>query len=192
MAEVRALCETCAHAALADGQRISELGCGWGSLSLCMAERYPGARITSVSNSTSQREEIEARARARGLSNLDLITADMNDFHAAGVFDRIVSVEMFEHMANWRALLARVATWLAPDGRLFLHVFSHTGRPYRSDPDDRIVRYFFTGGVIPGQGLIGQFTDLLEVEAQWRWGVSHYRLKPGGGADALIAEGATG
>jgi cyclopropane-fatty-acyl-phospholipid synthase len=178
MAEDLALAKTCAHAALADGQRILELGCGWGSLSLWMAERYPGARIVSVSNSASQREEIESRARARGFVNLDVITADMNSFEPTGVFDRVVSVEMFEHMANWRALLSRVATWLAPDGRLFLHVFSHAGRPYRfdhSDGDDWIAKYFFTGGAMPSHGLIEQFADLFEIDAQWRWSGEHYR-----------------
>ena len=178
MAEDRALVETCAHADLADGQRILELGCGWGSLSLWMAEHFPSARIVSVSNSASQREEIESRARARGFANLDVITADMNNFRPEGVFDRVVSVEMFEHMANWRVLLERVATWLKPDGRLFLHVFSHVERPYRfdrDDADDWIARHFFTGGVMPSHGLIGQFADLFEIEAQWRWSGDHYR-----------------
>ncbi len=178
MAEEAALSMTCAHADLADGQRILELGCGWGSLSLWMAEHFPNARIVSVSNSASQRKEIEARARARGFANLDVITADMNCFQPLGVFDRVVSVEMFEHMANWRALLARVATWLTPDGRLFLHVFSHAGQPYRfdhEDGDDWIARYFFTGGFMPSHGLIGQFADLFEIDAQWRWSGEHYR-----------------
>jgi cyclopropane-fatty-acyl-phospholipid synthase len=186
LAEERALAETCAHADLADGQRILELGCGWGSLSLWMAQRYPAATIVSVSNSASQRAEIEARARAGGLANLTVITADMNDFQAAGRFDRVVSVEMFEHMANWRALLERVAGWLAPEGRVFLHVFSHAGAPYRfdhADGDDWIARYFFTGGIMPSESLIGQFADLFEVEAQWRWSGEHYRRT----ADAWLA-----
>jgi cyclopropane-fatty-acyl-phospholipid synthase len=178
MAEDRALAQTCAHADLADGQRILELGCGWGSLSLWMAERYPNATIVSVSNSASQREEIEIRARKRRLTNLSVITADMNHFQPGGVFDRVVSVEMFEHMANWRALLDRVATWLTAEGRLFLHVFSHAGRPYRfdhRDGDDWIAKYFFTGGVMPSEGLIRRFADLFEVDAQWRWSGAHYR-----------------
>jgi cyclopropane-fatty-acyl-phospholipid synthase len=178
MAEDQALAQTCAHADLADGQRILELGCGWGSLSLWMAETFPNATIVSVSNSTSQREEIEARARENRLSNLSVITADMNNFQPPGVFDRVVSVEMFEHMANWRALLARVATWLTPDGRLFLHVFSHASRPYRfdhDDGDDWIARYFFTGGLMPSHGLVRQFADVFEIDAQWRWSGEHYR-----------------
>ena len=177
-AEERALEETCAHADLADGQAILELGCGWGSLSLWMAERYPGSTIVSVSNSHSQRAAIEAAAQARGLANLTVVTADMNDFRPAAGFDRIVSVEMFEHMSNWRGLLERAALWLEPGGRLFLHVFTHKDRPYRfdtADRDDWIAQHFFTGGLMPSHGLIGQFPDLFEVEAEWRWSGDHYR-----------------
>ena len=177
-AEERALAQTCEHAGLADGQRILELGCGWGSLSLWMAERYPAAQIISVSNSASQRSEIEARARHAGFANLEVVTADMNDFAARGQFDRVVSVEMFEHMSNWRALLQRVGGWLEADGRLFLHVFSHRQRAYRFDAandDDWIGRHFFTGGLMPSDDLIGQFGDLFTVEARWRWNGRHYQ-----------------
>jgi cyclopropane-fatty-acyl-phospholipid synthase len=177
-AEARALAETCAHADLADGQDVLELGCGWGSLSLWMARNYPRSTITSVSNSHSQRAFIEGEAKARDLTNLTVITADMNDFQAQARFDRIVSVEMFEHMSNWRGLLARVAGWLKPEGRLFLHVFTHRDRPYRferADRDDWIAQHFFTGGIMPSHGLIGQFSDLFAVEAQWRWSGEHYR-----------------
>ena len=177
-AEVFALEETVAHAGLADGQRILELGCGWGSLTLFMAERFPRARIVAVSNSRPQRAHIEAEAARRRLGNIEVITADMNDFETAARFDRVVSVEMFEHMANWRALLARVRHWLAADGRLFLHVFTHDRQPYRFDhgrDDDWIAQHFFTGGIMPSHGLIRQFPDLFTVEAQWRWNGSHYR-----------------
>ena len=178
-AEARALGETCTHADLADGQQILELGCGWGSLSLWMARSLPGARITSVSNSASQGDFNRARAAEEGLQNLTVITADMNDFigQTAG-FDRIVSVEMFEHMANWRALLARAKGWLKPDGRLFVHVFTHRTTPYRFDVDDEsdwIGQHFFTGGVMPSHDLIAQFPDLFTVEADWRWSGEHYR-----------------
>jgi len=176
-AEDLALAETVAHADLADGQTILELGCGWGSLSLYMAERLPGATITAVSNSAPQRRYIEATARRRRLTNLTVITADMNDFVPTGRFDRVVSVEMFEHMANWQALLARVRDWLAPDGRLFLHVFTHRSQPYRFDTADRtdwIAQHFFTGGIMPSHGLIAQFPDLFSVEADWRWSGTHY------------------
>jgi cyclopropane-fatty-acyl-phospholipid synthase len=177
-AEERALAETVAHADLRDGQEILELGCGWGSLSLYMAELYPVARITAVSNSASQREFIEARAKERGLDNLRVITADMNDFATEARFDRVVSVEMFEHMSNWRALLTRIAGWMKPDGRLFLHVFTHRNRPYRfevKDEADWIAQHFFTGGIMPSHGLIKQFPDLFEVETDWRWSGEHYR-----------------
>jgi cyclopropane-fatty-acyl-phospholipid synthase len=176
-AEERALAETMAHADLADGQRILELGCGWGSLSLTMAERFPNARITAVSNSLSQRAFIEGEASRRGLRNLTVVTADMNAYRPQQKFDRVVSVEMFEHMANWRALLGRIRTWLAPGGRLFVHVFSHRAAPYRFDHRDKtdwIARHFFTGGIMPSHGLIRAF-DAFNVEAEWRWNGRHYQ-----------------
>ena len=178
-AEDAALLETAAHAELADGQTILELGCGWGSLSLWMARALPQAKITSVSNSWSQGDYIRARAAAEGLGNLTVITADMNDFEAqASGFDRIVSVEMFEHMANWRALLTRARGWLKPDGRMFVHVFTHRTTPYRFEPQDEadwIGQHFFSGGVMPSHDLMAQFPDLFEVEADWRWSGDHYR-----------------
>jgi cyclopropane-fatty-acyl-phospholipid synthase len=177
-AEVRALRETARHADLRDGQSILELGCGWGSLSLWMAEQYPNARITAVSNAHAQRRHIEAEARRRNLQNLVVLTTDMNSYASDQNFDRIVSVEMFEHMANWRALLTRVRGWLKADGRLFVHVFPHTDTPYRfdvSDPGDWIAQHFFAGGVMPSHGLIGRFDDLFELEADWRWDGRHYQ-----------------
>jgi len=177
-AEANALSETCAHADLRDRQDILELGCGWGSLSLWMAAHYPEARITAVSNSNSQREYIARTARARRLRNLTVITSDMNDFNTEARFDRVVSVEMFEHMANWEALLTRVRGWLKPEGRLFLHVFSHAAAPYRFDTGDKadwIARYFFTGGIMPSHGLARRFPHLFAVEADWRWNGCHYQ-----------------
>ncbi len=177
-AEARALEETAAHADLHDGQTVLELGCGWGSLTLFMAGRFSASQITAVSNSHSQREYIKTQAALRGFSNVRVITADMNDFEADGAFDRIVSVEMFEHMSNWRGLLTRVRGWVKPEGRLFLHVFSHRAHPYRfevSDSADWIAQYFFTGGIMPSHGLIRNFGDLFEVEEDWRWSGEHYR-----------------
>ncbi|NBU28637.1 MAG: class I SAM-dependent methyltransferase, partial [Caulobacteraceae bacterium] len=177
-AEDRALTVTCENADLRDGQDVLELGCGWGSLSLWMAARYPASRITSVSNSHGQRQSIEAQAAALGLTNLTVITADANSFQPERVFDRVVSVEMFEHMANWAALLGRVRTWLRPDGRLFLHVFSHRTQPYRfshEDQEDWIGKYFFTGGFMPSHDLIRDFADIFEVEQDWKWNGNHYR-----------------
>jgi cyclopropane-fatty-acyl-phospholipid synthase len=177
-AEGYALSETVRHAQIEDGMDILELGCGWGSLSLYLAQNFPNARITSVSNSASQREYILGEAERLKLSNLTVITADMNDFATDAVHDRIVSVEMFEHMSNWRSLLARAKGWLKPDGRLFLHVFTHKDRSYRfnhEDPSDWIAHHFFTGGIMPAHDLTHRFDDLFAVEDEWRWSGVHYR-----------------
>ena len=177
-AEEEALRQTAAHAGLTDGQSILELGCGWGSLSLFMARQFPRSRIVAVSNSRSQRDYIEGEAARRGLANLRVVTADMNVFDPAEMFDRIVSVEMFEHMLNWRQLLTRVKSWLAPDGRFFMHVFSHRSGTYlfdRTDPEDWIAQHFFTGGVMPSHHLIRQYADLFEIEKEWRWSGTHYQ-----------------
>jgi cyclopropane-fatty-acyl-phospholipid synthase len=177
-AEERALAEAAAHAGLADGQAVLELGCGWGSLSLWMAEHYPASRITAVSNSASQRLHIEGEAARRGLNNLRVVTADMNVFDPGQErFDRVVSVEMFEHMANWAGLLGRVRGWLKRDGRLFLHVFTHRSAPYRFDHGDKadwIAQHFFTGGIMPSHGLIRHFPAMFQVEEEWRWSGLHY------------------
>ncbi|MDE1916566.1 MAG: class I SAM-dependent methyltransferase [Sphingomonadales bacterium] len=177
-AEEAALDATIDHAGLADGQTILELGCGWGSLSLAMARRFPRATILAVSNSAPQRQSIEAQAQAAGLDNLRVVTCDMNWFDTEDRFDRIVSVEMFEHMSNWRKLLARARRWMKPDGRLFLHVFSHRSQPYRfdtTDPTDWIAQHFFTGGIMPSHGLIDHFPESFEVESSWRWSGHHYQ-----------------
>jgi cyclopropane-fatty-acyl-phospholipid synthase len=177
-AEERALAVTAEHARLADGQDILELGCGWGSLSLWMARQFPHSRILSVSNSASQREFILQRARRGGLENLAVDVADMNDFLPHGRFDRVVSVEMFEHMINWRPLLQRMRSALRPDGFLFLHVFTHKSASYRFSTEDRsdwIAQHFFTGGIMPSQRLIRQFHDLFCVDAEWQWNGTHYQ-----------------
>jgi cyclopropane-fatty-acyl-phospholipid synthase len=176
-AEVDALTMTCERAGLGDGQKVLELGCGWGSLTLWMAEHYPASSITAVSNSQSQREYITQRALALGLGNLEVITCDMNRFEAAGSFDRIVSVEMFEHMQNWPALFARVANWLKPDGTFFMHVFCHQSLPYAfnsKDTQDWMGRYFFSGGIMPSFDLPLHFQTQLILSKRWCWNGKHY------------------
>jgi cyclopropane-fatty-acyl-phospholipid synthase len=177
-AEEAALAETAARALLANGQSILELGCGWGSLSLWMARNFPESCVLAVSNSQSQRRFIEAAATAQGSHNLRVVTADANVFQQKEPFDRVVSVEMFEHMANWPLLLARVKSWLKPGGLMFMHVFSHARAPYRFDHEDEadwIARHFFTGGIMPSHDLIRQFPESFALVEEWRWSGRHYQ-----------------
>jgi len=176
-AEAAALTATCARAGVADGQDILELGCGWGSLTLWMATHYPLSRITAVSNSHSQRAHIEAEAARRGLANVQVITCDMNDFDIHRRFDRIVSVEMFEHLCNWPEMFRRVRGWLKRDGRFFMHVFVHRLTPYafvERGPDDWMSKYFFSGGMMPSDDLALRMQDHLRVTRVWRWDGTHY------------------
>jgi cyclopropane-fatty-acyl-phospholipid synthase len=183
-AEEAMLALTCERAGLEDGMRVLDLGCGWGSLSLWIAEHYPNCRVLGVSNSKTQREHILARSAAHGLGRIDVITADVNDFEpqarglAAGDFDRVLSIEMFEHVRNWEVLLGRVARWLEPaDGRAFLHFFCHRNLAYRFEdegPNDWMARHFFSGGLMPSAEFAGTFARDLRVEARWSVDGTHY------------------
>ena len=176
-AEARMLALSCERAGIADGMEVLDLGCGWGSLSLWVAQRCPGARVLSVSNSRSQAEFVRGRCEELGLENVDVITADMNDFATDRRFDRVVSIEMFEHMRNWERLFGRVGGWLRRGGRFFLHVFCHRKLAYLytdKGSSDWMARNFFTGGIMPSEELPHHFTSHLEVEKQWRVNGLHY------------------
>ena len=177
-AEVTMLKLTCARANIADGLEILELGCGWGSLTLWIAENYPGARITGVSHSQTQREHIMGEAARRGLHNVNILTCEMNELELeVGRFDRVVSVEMFEHMKNWPRLMSNIARWLKPDGTFFAHVFVHAHFAYHfvvRDHTDWMSKYFFTGGQMPSHDLFTRFQDDLKLVEFWKVNGAHY------------------
>ncbi len=178
-AEAAALSETCRRAEIEPGMDVLELGCGWGAMTLWIAEHYPGTRVTAISNSHSQREFIEQRAAERGLTDqISVITADINEFDVDTRFDRIVSLEMFEHMRNHQLLMRRISNWLTHDGKLFVHIFCHREQAYLfldEGPTSWMSRYFFTGGMMPSRDLLLHYSDHLESTAIWDWSGSHYQ-----------------
>ncbi len=176
-AEAEALRITVERAGIRDGMKVLDLGCGWGSLTLWVAEHFPNASISAVSNSTSQRRFILAEAERRDIHNIDVHVCDMNDFEAGDTYDRIVSIEMFEHMRNYDELFRRISSWLEPDGRFFMHIFTHRSTPYEyldKGPSDWMSRHFFSGGIMPSADLPLLFAEHLNVERRWHWNGMHY------------------
>jgi cyclopropane-fatty-acyl-phospholipid synthase len=168
---------TCKRAELHNGQNVLELGCGWGSLSLFMAAKYPGSTFTVVSNSRTQKIYIDEQAKARGITNLTVLTININDFKLDQTFDRVVSVEMFEHMRNYQKLMALVASLLKPDGKLFVHIFTHKEFAYKFevlDESDWMIKYIFTGGIMPSDDLLLYFNEQLNIEQHWHVSGMHY------------------
>ena len=177
-AEAASLSQVCERAEIADGQKILELGCGWGSLTLWIAEHFPDAHITGVSNSASQKAYIDEQARQRGLTNIEIVTANVVHFEGIGEVDRVVSIEMFEHMRNYRELLSRIHDWLKPGGKLFVHVFCHKNVLYPFEDQgesDWMARYFFTGGLMPSYDTLPEFQRHLKLEERWFVSGTHYQ-----------------
>ena len=168
---------TCARAELKDGQSILELGCGWGSLTLYMAKKYPNSDITAVSNSADQKKKILQRCANEKIGNVSVITADINEFSILRTFDRVISVEMFEHLRNYKVLLQRIHQWLVENGKLFVHIFTHKEWVYPfedRDSSDWMAREFFSGGIMPSHKLLLHFSEHMKIQTLWKVSGTHY------------------
>jgi cyclopropane-fatty-acyl-phospholipid synthase len=176
-AEIKMLERTVKMARICDGDSVLELGCGWGSLTLFMAEKFPNSKITGVSNSATQKQYIEQRAKDRGITNVQVITADMNVFNPQDKFNRVVSIEMFEHMRNYELLLSRISDWLKDKGTLFIHIFVHRSTPYLyevKDETDWMSKYFFSGGMMPSDDIFTYFQEKFKLKEHVRYSGTHY------------------
>lgn len=178
MAEQEMLELTCKRAALENGQQVLELGCGWGSLSLFMAARYPASSFTAVTDSPAQKQYISEQAEQRGITNIKIVSSEMYALNLSGQFDRVISVEMFEHIGNYQQLLKMIGHALKPEGKLFIHIFTHKEFAYRFDATDNtnlVSRYFFTGGIMPSDKLLFYFNDDVKIQAHWHVSGLHYQ-----------------
>lgn len=175
--EIRMLDLYLARAKIIDAEDILDLGCGWGSFSLYAASRFPGKNFTAVSNSNSQKKFIIEKAKILNIKNLKVITTDINSFHPTNKYDRVISIEMFEHMRNYQELFNRIHQWLRPDGKLFVHIFTHRKYTYKFDvvdDSDWMAKYFFTGGMMPGKNFLFHFSKGFSTEKQWEINGMHY------------------
>ncbi|MEA2071616.1 MAG: class I SAM-dependent methyltransferase, partial [Asgard group archaeon] len=176
-AEKDMLALTCERAQMKDGLKVLDLGCGWGSLTIYLAQNYPKATITAVSNSAIQIAFIDKKVKKLGLRNVKTIKADVKNFTITEQFDRIISIEMFEHMRNYQKLFQKIQQFLKDNGKLFIHIFTHKNQPYLFEKDDEtdfMAKYFFTGGTLPTADILFYFAENFTIEHHWRINGKHY------------------